>query len=175
MAVGAHLALVAADTAQVALVQGVGVDVASGGVVDSPVDFFTAQDRQACTGFIDRQALHLFYSGLGAQVLAVEFGRVTVEIHGHFAPWRQQWVFAETCGWLVEEGPAGQRQRAYLRGAVRGGIECRRTPGGVIGRVVFTLQHQHLAVLRQPEPGGRAGNAAADNDEVCLAHEELLK
>ena len=107
MAVGAHVSLVAADTAQVALVQGVGVDVASGGVVDSPVDFVTAQDRQACTGFIDRQALHLRHGGLGAQVLAVEFGRVTVEINGHFAPGRQQGMFAEACGWLVEKGPAG--------------------------------------------------------------------
>ena len=71
MAVGAHFALVAADTAQVALMQGVGVDVTGGRVVDCPVDFFTAQDRQACTGFIDRQALHLLYGRLGAQVLAV--------------------------------------------------------------------------------------------------------
>jgi hypothetical protein len=29
-------------------------------------------------------------------------------------------------------------------------------------------------VLRQPETGGSAGNPAADDDEICLAHERLL-
>ncbi|MNC73148.1 hypothetical protein D3C75_1242990 [compost metagenome] len=38
----------------------------------------------------------------------------------------------------------------------------------------FAFEHDHAAVLRQPETGGSAGNPAADDDEVCLAQEILL-
>jgi hypothetical protein len=35
----------------------------------------------------------------------------------------------------------------------------------------FTLEHDHFAVRRQPEPGRSAGNPAADDDEICVVHE----
>jgi hypothetical protein len=38
----------------------------------------------------------------------------------------------------------------------------------------FAFEHNHPPVLRQPETGGSAGNPAADDDEICLAHERLL-
>jgi hypothetical protein len=38
----------------------------------------------------------------------------------------------------------------------------------------FAFEHDHAPVLRQPETGGSAGNPAADDDEICMAHECLL-
>ena len=125
MTVGANLTAVAADATQVALVQGVGVDVAGGGVIQRTVDFFAAQDRQLPTGFVGAEQLHLRHSGLGAQVLGVQLGRIADEIHRQLATWRQQWVFAETAGRVVEKLTTGQGQRTHLRGAIRGGIQRR--------------------------------------------------
>ncbi|MNI22019.1 hypothetical protein D3C73_755640 [compost metagenome] len=172
--VGVHFAFVTADAAQVALMQGVGVDVAGGRIVDRAVDFFPAQDRQAYTGLFGAEQLHLRHRGFGAQVLIVEFGRVTGEIHGHFTARGQQRVFAETAGGSVEKIATGLGQCANLRCAIGSGEQRRRTSGGVIGRVGFTFEHDHACVLRQPEPGGSAGDPAADDDEICLAHERLL-
>ncbi|MNC12315.1 hypothetical protein D3C75_600340 [compost metagenome] len=173
-AVGMHFALVAADTAQIALVQGIGVNVAGGRVVDGAVDLFPAQDRHQRAGLVGAEQLHLRHRGFCALVLPVQFVRVAGQVHGHFAPRGQQRVFAETAGRVVEKVPAGQGQRPYLRGAVGRGVQRRRTAGGVIGRMGFAFEHDHAAVLRQPETCGSTGNSAADDDEICLAHERLL-
>ncbi|MNL14848.1 hypothetical protein D3C87_1358080 [compost metagenome] len=154
--------------------QGVGVDVAGGRVVNCAVDFFPAQDWQARTGFFGAEQLHLRDRRLGAQVLIVQFGGIIGEVHGHFAAWRQQRVLAEAAGRGVEKVTAGLGQGTNLRGAVGGGKQCGGTSGGVVGRMGFTFEYHHAPVLRQPETGGSAGNPAADDDEVCLAHENLL-
>ncbi|MNO90193.1 hypothetical protein D3C76_816960 [compost metagenome] len=173
-AVGMDFALVTADSPQVTLMQGIGVDVAGGRIVDRAVDFFPAQDRHERAGFVGAEQLHLRHCGFGTQVLVIQFGRVTGQVHGHFAAWGQQRVFAETGRRGVEEIPAGLGQRPHLRGAVGGGVQRRRTAGGVIGRMGFAFEHDHAAVLRQPETCGSTGNSAADDDEICLAHERLL-
>ncbi|MNF87500.1 hypothetical protein D3C84_699680 [compost metagenome] len=173
-AVGMDFALVTADSPQVTLMQGIGVDVAGGRIVDRAVDFFPAQDRHERAGLVGAEQLHLGDRGFGAQVLFVQLGRVTGEVHGHLAARGQQWVFAETGRRGVEEIPAGLGQRPNLRRAIGGGVQRRRPAGGVIGRMGFALEHDHPCVLRQPETGGSAGYSAADDDEVCLAHERLL-
>ncbi|MCY1186348.1 hypothetical protein D9M73_272120 [compost metagenome] len=100
-------ALVAADSTQVALVQGVGVDVAGGRVVDGAVDLFPAQDRHERAGLVGAEQLHLGDRGFGAQVLIVQFGRVAGEVHGHLAARGQQRMFAEAAWRIVEEVAAG--------------------------------------------------------------------
>ncbi|MNI23779.1 hypothetical protein D3C73_773790 [compost metagenome] len=172
--VGVDFALIAADASQVSLMQGVGVDVGGGRIVDRAVDFFPAQDGYQRAGLVGAEQLHLRHRGFRALVLPVQFVRVAGEIHGHFAAWRQQRVFTEAAGRIVEKIPAGQGQCANLRGAVGGGVQGGRTSGGMVGRMGFAFEYDHAAMLRQPETGGSAGDTAADDDEICLAHERLL-
>ena len=71
--IGQHLATVAADATQIALVQRVGVDIAGGRVVQRAVDFFPAQDRQLGAGFIgDAAELNAQYLSAKATVAQVE-------------------------------------------------------------------------------------------------------
>ncbi|MNF88987.1 hypothetical protein D3C84_714920 [compost metagenome] len=173
-AVGMDFTFIAADATQITLVQGIGVDVAGGRVVDRPVDFLATQDRHPRAGFFGAEQLHLRHRGFCTLVLLVQLIRVTGEIHGHFAARGQQRVFAEATGRRVEKNAAGLGECTNLRSAVCGGVQRSRASGGVISRVGFAFEHDHAAVLRQPETGGSAGNPAADDDEVCLAHEILL-
>ncbi|MNE05744.1 hypothetical protein D3C76_391700 [compost metagenome] len=174
-AVGVDLALVAANATQVALVQGVGVDVAGAGVVQRAVDLLRAQDRHARAGFCCAQQLHLRYAGFRAFILASQFFGVAVEVHGHFPTGGQQRVFGKALGRRVEECPAGQGQGAHLGRAICRGVERSRAAGGVISRVRFAFKHDHPRLLRQPETRGCTGDAAADDDVVSLLHEILLR
>ena len=169
-AICAHFAVVAPDAAQVALMQRVGVDVTGRWVVDRAVDFFPAQDRQTRAGFVGAEQLHLRHRGFGAEVLVVQFGGITDEVDGHFAARGQQWVLAKTARRTIEKRAARLSQCADLCGAVGGGVQRGGATGGVIAGMGFTLEHDHFAVRRQPEPGGSAGNPAADDDEICVAH-----
>ncbi|MNO99885.1 hypothetical protein D3C76_916670 [compost metagenome] len=174
-AVGVDLALMAADTAQVALVQGIGVDVAGAGVVQCAVDFFRTQDRHTRAGLCGAQQLHLGHAGLGAFILALQLLGVAIEVHGHFPARGQQWVFGKTLGWRIEERPAGQGQGTHLGRAVSGCVQGGGAAGGVVAGVRFAFEHDHPRLLRQPETRGRTGNAAADDDVVSLLHEILLR
>ena len=82
---------------------------------------------------------------------------------------RQERVLGKAVGRLLEEGAAGQRQRAHLRRAVAGHEQRRRAAGAVVAGLRFALQQRHAAVRREPVADRRRGDAAADDDAVCGA------
>ncbi|MDT4858974.1 hypothetical protein FQZ97_934670 [compost metagenome] len=165
-----NLPAVAANAAQVTLVQGVGVDVGGAGIEHGALDLVAAQHRHQRARLLGAEHLHVGHLLAGAVELALQLFGVAAEVHHHLAARREQRMFAEAFRRCVEEGAAGGGQGAYLGRAVGHGIERGGAPGGVVAGMLFAFQHQHAAVARQPVTGGGAGDSGADDDEVNLVH-----
>lgn len=103
LAIAAHFALLPANAAQVALVQGIGVDVAGARVVEGAMDFVPTQHRQAGAGLVGIEQLEFGHAGLGAEVLALQFGRIAVEVDGHLTARGEQRMLGETTGRMIEK------------------------------------------------------------------------
>ncbi|MNI79226.1 hypothetical protein D3C73_1356700 [compost metagenome] len=98
--------------------------------------------------------------GGGEQVLLVQVGDIQAA-----ARFKQR-MLAETLRRRFIECPAGAGQRLDLFGAIGLHEHGRRTPRGVITRLGFTFQYQHLLRGCQPVPERGTGNTAANDHAV---------
>ncbi len=172
--VAQDLPLVAADAAQVALVQGVGIDVGAGGVVGGAEDLVATQHRHDRAGLFRVQQAHLRHQRLAAFVLTAEFFRIVAEVDHHFRTRAEQRMLAEAGRRVVEEGPAGGGERAHLGCAVGHRVVRGGAAGGVVAGLRLALQHHDPAVGRQPVAGGCAGDAGTDDEVIRFDHAALL-
>ena len=73
--------------------------------------------------------------------------------------------------WLAVEMAGGHGDGADLGAAVGLRMQCRRAPGGVIGRHVLAFKNDHLGLGRKVVGGGNPGNTGADDGEIEILHE----
>ncbi|MNH08980.1 hypothetical protein D3C79_684210 [compost metagenome] len=173
-AVAVHFTLLTANTTQVALVQGVGVDVTGARVVQGAMNLVAAQHWQARAGLLGAEQLDFRHAGLGVLVLALQLFRVAVEVDGHFPARAEQRVLGEARRRMVEKLTAGQGQRADLRCAIGCCVQRGRAAGGVVTRLRLALKQQHPPVAGQPVTCGGTGNTGADDDEISVLHGGFL-
>ncbi|MNO90218.1 hypothetical protein D3C76_817240 [compost metagenome] len=146
LAVQVDAPAVVADAAQVALQQGVGVDVGGGRVVHSAVYLLPAQRREHRAGLVDTQQTGFRDIRPGAFELALQFLGIALEVHDDLSARAEQWMLGEALRRCIEEGAAGTGQRAYLRRAVGRGVQRGGAAAGVVAGMRLAFQHRYPAV-----------------------------
>ncbi|MCY1409990.1 hypothetical protein D9M71_253520 [compost metagenome] len=166
LGVAAQFTAGSAITPQEALVQGMYIKVHRTWLKHRAGQGFATQAGYQCQGRVPVQQADFCAIG---QVLRVSLlKQFTLLQAGHIqtASRLQQRVLAEALRWRFVEGSAGAGQCLDLWGAVSLHEHGRRTPGGMVARLRFTLDQQHALLTGQAVAQRSAGDASTDDQGV---------
>ena len=169
---GMKLAAAAAQLAQIALQEGVGVEADAVAVGDA-VGRVILEQR---TKLVDPGLVEPLKRGKGGQLGLKRVERralilARVDQNRHAPPERD---VAEAGRRIIEEGPAGQGQCPHQPVAERVMEHGRAAAGRVIADLLFGLEHCDASMVRQCGSGGEPGDPTADDQDVGAHRQERL-
>ena len=170
---GAQLAAAAHQPPQIALEHRVRIEVERVEIGDSVARILLQQRAEV----VDSRGVEMFERGKGRN-LGVEpvqrLALVVARMHEHRHPVAERHV-GETLGRVVEEGPAGERQRAHQAVAERIMEHRRASARRMVAGLLFRLENQDSSMAGQRRCRGKSGNPTPDDEDVGAGHADVSR